>query len=1327
VYPGFIHRTINYTYGGGYNGIETDGSTSGLTRTLNPGGEWQYSRALQTGSVGPGSTWTTTIIDPSTNHTVSHFAEDGYTTAPSYYFYETQRQIYQGNISATACSSTVTNNCLLLTTLTCYNAHYSGCSTASISSPITQTDRYSELPGQQPNGGIRLSEVSYNSYGLVTDDKEYDYDVTTGSAPGTTKLVQETQVSYASLTGVYNRPSIVAVRDWSSGTEQTVSYTTYSYDQGAVTGTSGTPQHTSPTGSRGNATSVSMDTSLSTALSKSFTYYDTGNPNVATDVNGAQTTYVYGSGSCGNSFPTTINEPMSLSKTITWNCTGGVTTQVTDENSNPVNIGYGSDPYWRVTSFTDQMGATTSTWYQPNPTFLLPMGSGTSLPINSNSSVYNLSYDDGLGRLMDSQVAQTPSSTTFDTVSYTYDANGRFQSQSTPCAAAVVGICPTAGLTYSYDALNRPLTVQNANSITITSYSYSNNDVLQAVSGGQTFQKQFEYDGLGRLTSVCEISSTLPGVGACGQTNPQTGYLTKYTYDAAGRLLTVTQNAQPGAVGGQQNRTFTYDLLGRMTQELNPETGTTQYVYDTVPSGCWNPGTTYKGDLVQSVKNGAVATCPDYDSLHRQTSDGTYNTCRRFVYDAINGLSINPPGTIANGKTQLTEVETDNCSAWPPTPITDEWFSYDKDGRLTDVYEFTPNSGGYYHSNVAYWPHGLPNTLSVMNKSGTALIPMQTYGIEGEGRPNSVTAASGTSPIPAPPGSPGVTYVTIGTSNWIGSITGVTYGSGDNDSFTTDPKTGLLTTYTFNVGSKPDTGSLNWNPNGTLQNLSISDQIHQNDTQNCTYAYDDVARVSSADCVNGSTTLENQTFTYDAFGNIKKSGTGTFLPTYVFPNGNTTNQFASIPGVTVSYDANGNLLTDNLNTYSWDPNYGNPLSVNTTNLTYDALGRLVEQQNGSTSTQILYSPMGKTAIMNGQTLTKAFVYLPGGGTAIYNPQGLAYYRHADWLGSSRLTSTKTQTNWSSSSYAPFGEQYATYAHADASFTGQNDDTVSSLYDFTFREYSPSQGRWVSPDPAGVAAVSLTNPQSWNRYGYVGNNPLSWVDPLGLCTTRGPCGYLNVPGLDAFWDEFDLFEIAVFAPGVGPEGADWYWAFGGDALCVFGFCGQAQSSNNGNCGNIPAGGETVPQTYTVQTGANSQMTVQVNYQFDSGGGLIGIGVQLTSMNSAEVGDTVIGPNTYVGYSLMSSGAVQFGFTSPVGVGSGAKQMYFQSATFYNGQYTSVIGAAAPYTIPIGLPNTTSSILQSVFNDNAQARSFGSSLAVAAKIAHSTITCSSIFGD
>jgi RHS repeat-associated protein len=68
--------------------------------------------------------------------------------------------------------------------------------------------------------------------------------------------------------------------------------------------------------------------------------------------------------------------------------------------------------------------------------------------------------------------------------------------------------------------------------------------------------------------------------------------------------------------------------------------------------------------------------------------------------------------------------------------------------------------------------------------------------------------------------------------------------------------------------------------------------------------------------------------------------------------------------------------------------------------------------------------------------------------------------------------------------------------SDLSFTGMNQDTSPGLYDFPAREYETS-GRWPSPDPAGMAAVDPTNPQSWNRYAYVGNNPLAYIDPSGM--------------------------------------------------------------------------------------------------------------------------------------------------------------------------------------------------------------------------------------
>jgi len=485
----------------------------------------------------------------------------------------------------------------------------------------------------------------------------------------------------------------------------------------------------------------------------------------------------------------------------------------------------------------------------------------------------------------------------------------------------------------------------------------------------------------------------------------------------------------------------------------------------------------------------------------------------------------------------MVEAETDNCTL-PITPITDEWFSYSARGEVTDVYESTAHSGGYYDVKQSYWEDGALKQLS--NLPG---LPAITYGgtngLDGEGRVTQVTAGTGISPV----NSVGYNNTDPSTSNEpLGALLSVNLGTTatgqyDSDSFTYAPNTGDLTNYTFNVNGQTDVGQLTWNTDGSLQKLQVTDNIPgTSDSQTCNYTHDDLTRIATANCG----TSQNQTFSYDPFGNITKAanpGIGFSVNYSTATNRITTSGY--------TYDSNGNLLSDATGShqYSWDAE-GSSVCIDGVVLTYDALGRVVEQARGGTCAnpgtsyqQIVYGPGGgKLALMNGQTLTKAFVPLPGGVTAVYNSSGLQYYRHTDWLGSSRLASTPARTVYSETGYAPFGENYAGAGTTDLSFTGQNQDTVPGLYDFMFREYSPNQGRWISPDPAGLGAVDLDNPQSWNRYSYGLNNPCVFTDPLGLT----PCTiYVSGPQItDAAQKEAQsIFDAAGvnLSFGLGPNG------------------------------------------------------------------------------------------------------------------------------------------------------------------------------------------------
>jgi hypothetical protein len=286
----------------------------------------------------------------------------------------------------------------------------------------------------------------------------------------------------------------------------------------------------------------------------------------------------------------------------------------------------------------------------------------------------------------------------------------------------------------------------------------------------------------------------------------------KTLYQAIG----LTQNAQ--ATSGQQARSFVYDWMGRMTSETNPESGMTTYTYDKHPGDACGAGAD-PGNLTQIAKADGTYSCYLYDGLHRVTDvgySGPNGNCKRFRFDNTSGVqgSIPPGVTVANTLGRLAEAETDTCGV-PVSTITDEWFSYSPRGELTDVYEKTPHSGGYYHTTAAYWQNGALETLS-----GVPGVPTLNYGgggtgLDGEGRYTKVTASSGTNPVTA------VTYSTTSTADPLGSLLKVTFGSADFDSFTYNPKSGRMATYTFSVNSVTDKGTLTWNTNGTLKTLAI--------------------------------------------------------------------------------------------------------------------------------------------------------------------------------------------------------------------------------------------------------------------------------------------------------------------------------------------------------------------------------------------------------------------------------------------------------------------------------------------------------------------------
>lgn len=1078
--------TISYAYQGPNNGINcSDGTAATIVKTT-PDGVWTFTH---TPPSSPSWISTTKVTDPLGNDTVYTFSNG----------VEVQRLIYQGSATGSPLSTIVT----------CYTSVLTGCPSAFVSLPISYRDVLTTPKGM---AGYSQAITTYDTNGRATSSKLYDF--------GASTYAFYTVIHYGTWTGslpcaafsnpaIRNRVCAVTTTDASGNTK---SQTLNSYDV------------------NGNLLTSEEWVSGTSYLTKAFTYFGNGTVQTFTDTSGGLSTYAYnGAGGCNGLLPTSVTvtgsglPPSGLTTASQWDCNGAVLTQTTDPNGNQTLFSYtanGADPYYRLKSKTDPLGYVTYDSYTTN-------SAESYLNFGSSSTVDLLTTVDGMGRTVRSQTRQGQGVNGFDTVTTIYNAEGLPSGLTQPCSSPAGTNCPSSPATnVSFDPLLRPTSVTDGGGGGV-SISYSQNDVLQTLAfppiGELPKSKQLQYDALGRLTSVCEILSS--GGASCGQNTAASGYKTSYAYSvptSGGSQLVVTQ--------GTQIRTYLRDGLGRLISEANPETNnlTTSYIYDSVAANHCTGSAAYSapGDLVAIAFPNGNHVCYHYDALHRVTdtannNQSATNPCRRFRYDnSLGVLGAIPTGiTVHNVLGNIVEAETDTCAS-PITQssiITDEWFNYSTRNENTDVYESTLHSGSpYYHTTAAYGPSGALQSLS-----GIPGYTSISYGVDGEGRLS--TAQQGTTKAVCD----SICSASSTMYNSAGDPVIVNVGgTTDNDHYTYDPSTGRMQGYAFSVGSATSAGTLTWNQNGTLRVLAITDGFNSGGTQTCNFGtasgpgYDELGRLLSANC--GSTW--SQSYSYDQFGNITKTGSVAWACPTCY-NGN--NQYNSTLSSLVSYDLNGNPLNDTFNQYSWNV-YGHISTIGPptgsitcgtsgTCLTHDAFGRLVEKNVAGVYSQILYSPVGKTAIMSGQTASSAYLPLPAGAT-LYETGSTGsarYFWHKDWLGSTRISSSiATQTVSYDRSFGPFGETSNNFGTSAApEFAGDTQDTIAGLYDALNREFSSSQGRWISPDPVGFESAELSAPQLWNRYSYWQNNPLvenscGRIDPLRLFFCGANAGSLN---------------------------------------------------------------------------------------------------------------------------------------------------------------------------------------------------------------------------
>ena len=273
-----------------------------------------------------------------------------------------------------------------------------------------------------------------------------------------------------------------------------------------------------------------------------------------------------------------------------------------------------------------------------------------------------------------------------------------------------------------------------------------------------------------------------------------------------------------------------------------------------------------------------------------------------------------------------------------------------------------------------------------------------------------------------------------------------------------------------------------------------------------TYSYDASGQVT------GSTGGSNDSYSYDLNGNPNATG-------YTTGAGN---ELTNSPGVTYTYDNDGNIITatttSGTTTYTYD--YENRLTSVDQHGTviatyiYDALGRRIEIEDSGTQTWTVYNGTSADAnpyadFTSSGAVSDALPVRPGGGRdpgpdELQRHDGVVPDRPAR-LGAVHRR-TRRGTILDEIIYDAFGNitNQTGSSYADRfMFAGMQYDATTGLYYDHARYYDAAIGRFVSQDPKGFAAGDT------NLYRYVSNEPLTSVDTTGETDDEGIMVIVNV--------------------------------------------------------------------------------------------------------------------------------------------------------------------------------------------------------------------------
>ena len=242
-----------------------------------------------------------------------------------------------------------------------------------------------------------------------------------------------------------------------------------------------------------------------------------------------------------------------------------------------------------------------------------------------------------------------------------------------------------------------------------------------------------------------------------------------------------------------------------------------------------------------------------------------------------------------------------------------------------------------------------------------------------------------------------------------------------------------------------------------------------------------------------------ESYTYDAVGN-RLSSLGVSPYSY-----NSSNELTAKPGVTYTYDSDGNTLTKvdstGTTTDAWDfenrlTSVTLPGSGGTVSFKYDPFGRRAQKSSSSGTTNYLYDGSNSLEEVDasGNVLAR---YTGTQNTdeplAMLRSSATSYF-HADGLGSVTSLSNAAGSIANTYTYDSFGKLTASTGSLVNPFqyTARESDSETGLYYYRARYYDPNAGRFLSEDPIEfVGGINL--------YRYAVNNPTNLEDPSARST------------------------------------------------------------------------------------------------------------------------------------------------------------------------------------------------------------------------------------